>query len=30
VLSRRYLCASTQELADQLVKVIKHIYPERD
>jgi len=30
VLSRRYLCAGTQELADQLVKVIKHMYPERD
>ncbi|GFG28144.1 hypothetical protein Cfor_03983 [Coptotermes formosanus] len=30
VLSRRYLCAGSQELADQLVKIIKQHYPERD
>lgn len=30
VLSRRYLCAGSQELADELVKIIKQIYPERD
>jgi hypothetical protein len=30
VLSRRYLCACSQDLADQLVKIIKQHYPERD
>ncbi|PSN40062.1 Inositol monophosphatase 1 [Blattella germanica] len=30
VLSRRYLCTSSQALADQLVSVIKQHYPERD
>lgn len=30
VLSRRYLCAGSQELADQLVKIITQCYPERD
>lgn len=30
VLSRRYLCACSQDLADQLVKIIKQYYPERD